>query len=710
MTTRLFIGNDYFGAGNVGDDLTLAGFVSAAVRYPEIEFRACTAYDRAAVQRRFPQIRWLPEGEAERDEALQNADAWLGLGDTPFQLDSGPWLLDRNERERRRCAAFAKPMYLLGVGCESSEAARDPRSAALLAAAERVWTRDAFTAGALRPFVDASRLCPGADVAHLAFRDQPDPPPPDLGVVGLLLAFERREQFDLNELARFIERRPSERTRWLVQEVRALPHLERWILERLTPAAAGKLAVMDVAYGTVSTAEYLRAFGTPEVTISSRYHGALVAAWHGSKVLIVSRSMKLQGLADELELPRIDRVTSHAAMEAALASAAAAPRERLYRLRDLAAAMCDAFFAGLVARTAGASRRTQQTFTPPRPTEPLAPRSLRAAFEADLPRRLTAGETTVVRCVVANHSDVVYASAPPHPVELCYRWYDANGGIVGAGTWVHTALPRPLGPGGRLDTFARVTAPAAAGDYTLAMTLLQENVAWFDDVDPANGVRGVVTVTPAGFANGDTAFFALPAEERRRLTQRAIETRTPLLARWSSMHGTGSEGWHRRAAIAAEWLSAAEAVADLGCGAMTLEQYLAPGQRYVPVDLTARDERTIVLDLERHAFPPFGADACALLGVLAYLFDPLPVLEKIRRSFARCVVSYNFSGDAHGRLSSGRVNHLDRDGVVRLFRDAGFTVARERVIDGRHYLFEIAAASGARGEDAEVQRAGVAVD
>ena len=710
MTTRLFIGNDYFGAGNVGDDLTLAGFVSAVAQHPEMQLSACTAYDRAGVQRRFPEIRWLPGGETARDEAVRNADAWVAVGDTPFQLDSGAWLLDRNERERRRCAAFATPMYLLGVGCESSEAARDPRSTALLAAAECVWTRDAYTAGTLRPFVDAARLYPGADLAHLALGYEPDPPSPDPGVVGMLLAFERYDQFDLDELARFIERRPSERTRWLVQEVRALPHLERWILEHLPSAAAAKLAAMEFDYSTVTIEEYLRAFGAPEVTITSRYHGAVVAAWHGSKVLIVSRSRKLQGVADELALPRIDRVSSHAAMEAALASAAVVPRERLDRLRDRAAAMCDAFFAALAGTAGGTAQSTAETFAPAHTTEPLARGSLRAALEADLPHRLGAGETTVVRCAVTNHGDAVYHSAPPHPVELCYRWYDAEGATVGAGTWIHTALTQPLPPGDRLETFARVTAPGAPGDYTLALTLLQEGVAWFDDVDPANGVRGLVTVTADRSANGDAAFFARPAEERRRLTQRAIETRTPLFERWSSMHGTASATWHGRAAIAAEWLRGAEAIADLGCGAMTLEAYLAPGQRYVPVDLTARDERTIVLDLERDAFPPFDADACALLGVLAYLFDPLAVLEKVRRSFARCVVSYNVDRDAGLRLSNGWVNHLDRDGVLRLFRDAGFTVARERTSDGRHYLFEIAAASGSGREDAEVERAGVAVD
>ncbi|HYW54903.1 MAG TPA: hypothetical protein VE826_13105, partial [Dongiaceae bacterium] len=256
---RIFLGNDYFGAGNFGDDLTLAGFMSAAARRPELTVTACTAHDIEAMRRRFPRVRWLPGGDAIRDGALRDADVWVALGDTPFQLDSGPWLLDHNDRDRRRCAALGKPMYLLGAGCESAAAAGDPRSVALLAAAERVWTRDTLSAATLRPFIDADRLSGGADLAHLAFDGDASPLARERDVMGLLLAFERREQFDLHELASLVLKRPRGTTRWLVQEVRALPYLERWIFEHLAPEARARLSLMDTRYASFSAEEYLRA-------------------------------------------------------------------------------------------------------------------------------------------------------------------------------------------------------------------------------------------------------------------------------------------------------------------------------------------------------------------------------------------------------------------------------------------------------------------
>jgi|GEM_PF-1023641 len=688
---RIFLSNDYFGAGNFGDDLSLAGFVTAAAHHPDVEITACTAHDLTAVQRRFPRIRWLPGGDAIRDDALRAADVWLALGDTPFQLDSGPWLLDHNDRGRQRCAALGKPMYLLGVGCESTAAAADPRSAALLAAAERVWTRDALSAATLRPFIDASRLSAGADIAHLAFADDATAPDPEPGVVGLLLAFERREQFDPHELALFVAGRPHGRTRWLVQEARALPFLERWILTHLAPDAQDRLSVMDTRYASSSIEDYLRAFGSPAVTITSRYHGAVVAAWHGSKILVVSRSAKLLGVAEELGLPHIDRADSRAALEAAAAAAVSVSRERLHEIRLRARTMCDAFFDECAARKAtGAASRAIGSATSPRSSDPLPLRSLRAAIEADVPRNMHAGETTVVRCAVTNRGDAAYLSAPPNPIELCYRWYDAGNAAVGAGAWLHTPLPQPLSPGKRLSMVARIAAPPTPGTYTLAVTLLQEDVAWFDDLDPASGVRSIVDVEAGGSEDGDGEFYARSLDERRAITMQAIETRTPLLIRWTAMSASAPDAWHARAAAAAEWLQGARCVADLGCGAMTLERYLAPGQRYIPVDLVARDDRTIVVDLEQDALPPIDADACALLGVLVYLFDPRAVLEKVRCAFARAVVSYNVDSEMDLRLGHGWVNHLDYEGVHRLFRDAGFAVVRERLISGTHHLFELA--------------------
>ena len=121
--------------------------------------------------------------------------------------------------------------------------------------------------------------------------------------------------------------------------------------------------------------------------------------------------------------------------------------------------------------------------------EPLPLASLRASLETEIPAAATVDEVFILPCRVTNAGDAIFVSAPPNPVQFCYRWFDASGAPVGAGEWIHTPLPHALRPGEVIDACIRITAPHIPGDYTLAVTLLQEGVAWFDDLSAASGVR-----------------------------------------------------------------------------------------------------------------------------------------------------------------------------------------------------------------------------
>jgi len=126
--------------------------------------------------------------------------------------------------------------------------------------------------------------------------------------------------------------------------------------------------------------------------------------------------------------------------------------------------------------------------------EPLPASSLRASLDAKIPASMTIDDVVILPCRVTNRGDAIFVSAPPNPIQFCYRWFDASGAPVGAGEWIHTPLPRALPPGESVDGAVRIAAPREPGMYTLAVTLLQEGVAWFDDHSPASGVRGAVVV------------------------------------------------------------------------------------------------------------------------------------------------------------------------------------------------------------------------
>jgi GSCFA family/Polysaccharide biosynthesis enzyme WcbI len=126
--------------------------------------------------------------------------------------------------------------------------------------------------------------------------------------------------------------------------------------------------------------------------------------------------------------------------------------------------------------------------------DPLAPASMRAPIAIALPPAMTAGTVVALPCTVRNDGDAALASGGEYPVFVCYRWYDADGALTEIGRSIHTPLPEPLEPGTALDLTMRVAAPQYPGDYALRVALLQSQIAWFDDVDPANRVEAAVTV------------------------------------------------------------------------------------------------------------------------------------------------------------------------------------------------------------------------
>jgi hypothetical protein len=94
---------------------------------------------------------------------------------------------------------------------------------------------------------------------------------------------------------------------------------------------------------------------------------------------------------------------------------------------------------------------------------------------------------TIVRVPtrVGNRTRVWFSSAfPYHPVHLAYRVLDGAGATVVADGH-RTALDAPLAPGAAVSLDVTVVLPDAPGEYQVAITLVQEAFAWFDDLNPA---------------------------------------------------------------------------------------------------------------------------------------------------------------------------------------------------------------------------------
>lgn len=186
-------------------------------------------------------------------------------------------------------------------------------------------------------------------------------------------------------------------------------------------------------------------------------------------------------------------------------------------------------------------------------------------------------------------------------------------------------------------------------------------------------------------------FYQHSESERIELTRQVKAANVPLMIRWSEMP-TGQAQWSARSELAARYLSGAESVVDIGCGSMSLERALQKDQRYIPVDVARRDERTTVLDFNRPAdlckLP--AAEAAAMLGVIEYCYQ-LEVMIRVLRKYSWVVASFNIVREGETvehREAHGWVVHLTCGQLVRLFERGGWKLSNfQRFGSGMECLF-----------------------
>jgi acetolactate synthase-1/2/3 large subunit len=153
--------------------------------------------------------------------------------------------------------------------------------------------------------------------------------------------------------------------------------------------------------------------------------------------------------------------------------------------------------------------------------DPLPRDGFKARISANVPQRFVVGTAIEVPCIVENLSGAFYVTAPPYPVQLGYKWLDSSTGKwVEERSWLRARLPKSLAPGERVSCTIRVVAPSQVGRFILRFALVQELVAWFDDVDPANALSSVVDVTSV-----DDVHPPSPSGERHVDTNESLSAR-----------------------------------------------------------------------------------------------------------------------------------------------------------------------------------------
>jgi acetolactate synthase-1/2/3 large subunit len=116
-------------------------------------------------------------------------------------------------------------------------------------------------------------------------------------------------------------------------------------------------------------------------------------------------------------------------------------------------------------------------------------------------RRMSVGELVEVSANLTNLSARTYpvGVGGDHPIHLSYRWMSESGKRIAPDhNPLRTLLPEDFLAGNDMAAVLLVRAPATAGLYRLRITLVQEHVFWFDDVNSATATIGpLVVVMPS---------------------------------------------------------------------------------------------------------------------------------------------------------------------------------------------------------------------
>ena len=109
---------------------------------------------------------------------------------------------------------------------------------------------------------------------------------------------------------------------------------------------------------------------------------------------------------------------------------------------------------------------------------------------------MAAGSTATLVVRISNRGQQAWVSDASHPVNLGYHWLDTEGHMV-VFNGTRTALPTGGVPAGQeVVTQMVVVAPPTSGRYVLLLTLVQEQVGWFEEMgDQFQPARCEVNVT-----------------------------------------------------------------------------------------------------------------------------------------------------------------------------------------------------------------------
>lgn len=351
------VGFDFYGAGNIGDDLMVAGFIEAIKSlYSDqvVDIKILTKGDIQSQKIRFPELVWIERNESfHYTSFLDSLDCWAGVGDTPFQLTCGPWLLKSLTDDLKNIENFNQRV-LINVGAEIAILKMREQFSSLANFFDRISVRDAHTYSILSKELNVpeEKLFLSSDLANISLPSILSRQNPQVNYgLGLIIAGDALKPKDISVVKKFIESQKEE-VAFIAGETRLgpltrngysfrkTPLYERRIFEEISKPPKSKVSqkarLLVPNYQSGSLYDLIAPICTCDSIITTRYHGLLAAAWAGCKVSAIRRSSKVSALAELLDIPYVELPITLSKLEFLKEKSVKVSREKLENLRDKA--------------------------------------------------------------------------------------------------------------------------------------------------------------------------------------------------------------------------------------------------------------------------------------------------------------------------------------------------------------------------------------
>lgn len=312
---KIFLSFDFYGAGNIGDDLMLKGFING-MGSGNYEFYCFIPRNNSHQVKRFEGINFISAEEKENISA--GCKIWIGAGDTPVQVKSGDWFINKllNDSSQKKNNNFK--YFFIGIGAEKEAENRKETFSKILNEVDHIWTRDEMTTEMLekKMSIPSVKISTSSDLANIflkeAFENEEENGQRKYDI-GLCYYDESAEDNNVLSIKKFLKKNfKNKNVLMFSNDVSMKGNFEFAIYGKMF----GKFERKFNRYIEFYAPDYLNEpdiknlishYSECSIVMSSRYHSLLTAAWAGCKVISLERSSKVTSLARDLGIHEVKK-------------------------------------------------------------------------------------------------------------------------------------------------------------------------------------------------------------------------------------------------------------------------------------------------------------------------------------------------------------------------------------------------------------------